>query len=175
MFLHACVGMTLILCDMYITVSFCDPVCRQTHLHAEREHVRVQSAALRQRVDMVMLFTLYISGRIKIMKTNSSAAEWTNSQADSVLSGKNTFRPVSPRSSSDASLWPAEDSGKQSLKQDEGCWRCDNQPPLAVEGNIFDGSSFSFSGPYIFCQVSYSQPQTGSSVRYPGAGDTSHT
>lgn len=80
-----------------------------------------------------------------------------------------------PRSSSDASLWPAEDSGKQSLKQDEGCWRCDNQPSLAVEGNISDGSSFSFSGPYIFCQVSYSQPQPGSSIRYPGAGNTSHT
>ncbi|XP_036945970.1 cytokine receptor common subunit beta isoform X2 [Acanthopagrus latus] len=56
--------------------------------------------------------------------------------------------------SSDTSLWPAEDSGKQSLKQDEGCWRCDNQPSLAVEVKISDGSSFSFSGPYIFCQTS---------------------
>lgn len=83
---------------------------------------------------------------------------------DPLLSGKNTSCSASPRSSSDVSLWPTKDSEKKCLEQDEGCWRCDNQHPLAVEVSSSDTSSLSFSGPYILCQVSRSQSQPGSSL-----------
>lgn len=38
--------------------------------------------------------------------------------------------------------------------QDEGCWKCDNNPDCAKDHSTpQQSSSVSFSGPYIFCQV----------------------
>uniref|UniRef100_A0A8C4DT71 Fibronectin type-III domain-containing protein n=1 Tax=Dicentrarchus labrax TaxID=13489 RepID=A0A8C4DT71_DICLA len=88
---------------------------------------------------------------------------------------KNTFCSVSPCSSSDALLWPAEDSEKKCLEQDEGCWKCDNLPSPAEGVTSSDTSSMSFSGPYIFCQVSDSQSHSVSFVKYPGAENFSST
>uniref|UniRef100_A0A3Q3RRM5 Colony stimulating factor 2 receptor subunit beta n=1 Tax=Mastacembelus armatus TaxID=205130 RepID=A0A3Q3RRM5_9TELE len=58
--------------------------------------------------------------------------------------------------SSDTSLWLIKDADKTCLELDEGCWNCDNLPPSVAKVNSSDMSSICFSGPYIFCQVSYS-------------------
>lgn len=49
---------------------------------------------------------------------------------------------------------------------DEGVWHCDNLSDLAENVHSSDTSSMSFSGPYIFCQVSCSEPVVGPSVVY---------
>ena len=151
---------------------FCHPVCHQLGPHAKRGHVHMQSATHGQLIDMVII--LHISRQMTI-KTNSSDA-WIDAVTnDSLLSGKNTSCSASPCSSSDASLWPAEDIEKKCLEQDEGCWTCDNQLSLVEEVNSSDTSFVSFSGPYILCQVSYLRPQSVSLVRYPCAENLSST
>lgn len=79
-----------------------------------------------------------------------------------------TFASLSPCSSSDLSLWLIKDTGKTCLEPDEGFWNGDHLPTLSEKVNSSDTSSMSFSGPYILCQVSYSQPQPGPFVRFPG-------
>ncbi|XP_073350623.1 cytokine receptor common subunit beta [Pagrus major] len=95
-------------------------------------------------------------GKSKILSEIKSANSRTFMQSESTSVCKVQRMDSVSTCSSDASLWPAEDSGKKHLRRDEGCWKCDNQPSLAVEVNSSDGSSFSFSGPYILCQTNRS-------------------
>lgn len=61
--------------------------------------------------------------------------------------------------SSDASLWQNKGGERMYSDQDEGCWKCDNNPDCAEDPSTpQQSSSVSFSGPYIFCQP----PETNS-------------
>ncbi|XP_030591898.1 cytokine receptor common subunit beta [Archocentrus centrarchus] len=62
--------------------------------------------------------------------------------------------------SSEALLWPAKDTEKKCLDQDEGCWNCDNLPSPTEEVNVSDTSAMSFTGPYILCQSTETPPQS---------------
>ncbi|XP_024128183.1 cytokine receptor common subunit beta isoform X2 [Oryzias melastigma] len=63
--------------------------------------------------------------------------------------------------SSEAPLWPSKTS-EQHVDQNRECWRRDDVTCCVDKMNVLDTSSMSFSGPYIFCQVSAS---TSSSVK----------
>ncbi|XP_035511668.1 cytokine receptor common subunit beta isoform X2 [Morone saxatilis] len=93
-------------------------------------------------------------GKSKILSEIKSATSWTLMQSENTSMCKVQHFDSISTCSSDASLWPAEDSEKKCLEQDEGCWKCDNLPPPAEGLTSSDTSSMSFSGPYIFCQAS---------------------
>lgn len=80
--------------------------------------------------------------------------DWANYGQLSSYLGKATHCSVSPCSSSDASLWQNKGGERMYSDQDEGCWKCDNNPDRAEDPSTpQQSSSVSFSGPYIFCQV----------------------
>ncbi|MED6257197.1 hypothetical protein ATANTOWER_014313, partial [Ataeniobius toweri] len=57
--------------------------------------------------------------------------------------------------SSDTLLWPTKGTEKRCADQNWRCRNCDKLPSTTDGVNGLDTSSISFSGPYIFCQVSY--------------------
>ncbi|XP_041813080.1 cytokine receptor common subunit beta isoform X2 [Chelmon rostratus] len=95
-------------------------------------------------------------GKSKILSELKSATSRNLMQSENTSMCKVQHSDSVSTCSSDVSLWPTKDSEKKCLEQDEGCWRCDNQHPLAVEVSSSDTSSLSFSGPYILCQTSES-------------------
>ncbi|KAG8007156.1 Cytokine receptor common subunit beta [Nibea albiflora] len=93
-------------------------------------------------------------GKSKILSEFKSAASWTLMQSESTAMCKVQHMDSISTCSSDASLWSTKDSEGKCVEKDEGCWKCDDLPSSAEEVHTADTSSMSFSGPYIFCQVS---------------------
>ncbi|XP_078140546.1 cytokine receptor common subunit beta [Centroberyx gerrardi] len=70
--------------------------------------------------------------------------------------------------SSDAALWPDQDSEKKGLErcEDGGCWHGDNPPSAGETVNCTETSAMSFSGPYIFCKAPSEPCQESVDVQY---------
>lgn len=126
------------------------------------DHVGVERAAAGQPVDMVGRLTrsvfadgLWREKKQKTKKQIPPRRDWTNyGQTFSSYLETATLCSVSPCSSSDASLWQNKCGERMYSDQDEGCWKCDNNPDCAEDASTpQQSSSVSFSGPYIFCQV----------------------
>ncbi|TNN46814.1 hypothetical protein EYF80_042964 [Liparis tanakae] len=85
-------------------------------------------------------------GKSKILSDVKFASRRTLVRIESITVCKVIRFDSASTCSSDALLWPA----KERLEEER--WKCEKPPPPAVK----DTSSMSFSGPYIFCQVSHS-------------------
>ncbi|TMS14658.1 Interleukin-3 receptor class 2 subunit beta [Larimichthys crocea] len=93
-------------------------------------------------------------GKSKILSEFKSATNWTLMQSESTAMCKVQHMDSISTCSSDASLWLTKDSERKCLEKDDGCWKCGNLPSPTEEVHTTETSSMSFSGPYIFCQLS---------------------
>ncbi|XP_010734181.3 cytokine receptor common subunit beta [Larimichthys crocea] len=93
-------------------------------------------------------------GKSKILSEFKSATNWTLMQSESTAMCKVQHMDSISTCSSDASLWLTKDSETKCLEKDDGCWKCGNLPSPTEEVHTTETSSMSFSGPYIFCQLS---------------------
>ncbi|XP_040917904.1 cytokine receptor common subunit beta [Toxotes jaculatrix] len=92
-------------------------------------------------------------GKSKIMSEIKSATSWTLMQTEDTSICKVLHFDTMSTCSSNASLWPTMDTNKKCLELGEGSWSTDELSSPAEKVNSYDTSSFSFSGPYIFCQT----------------------
>ncbi|XP_023251580.1 interleukin-3 receptor class 2 subunit beta-like [Seriola lalandi dorsalis] len=91
-------------------------------------------------------------GKSKILSELKSATSQTFTQSEDLsISKEQNYDTIST-----CSLWPSTDTDKKHLETNESFWSSGNLLVSPEKVNSSETSSLSFSGPYIFCQVSES-------------------
>ncbi|XP_072225687.1 cytokine receptor common subunit beta [Leuresthes tenuis] len=113
-----------------------------------------------QRKVMLWVDSVPSPGKSKILSEIKSASCQTLMQSEKTSYCKVQHLDSLSTCSSDALLWPSKGTEKKYLDQDEKWWKSDNLTSTVEKVDSNDTSCLSFSGPYIFCQVSPSTPRS---------------